>query len=199
MVPSPVMGVAAVVLAAGEGTRFGGPGHKLLAELPGRPGVSVIDAAVAAVVESRRRLAVDEIFVVWGAVALHDRPWSHEVTLVHHDGWAAGQASSLLAGIGAADRGGHDVVVACPGDQPGVGPDAWCAVATSASAVGVASFATGLRPPVRLERSVWGLLPRWGDEGARAVMRSHPDLVVAVPVTGDPTDIDTLEDLERWT
>ena len=50
---------------------------------------------------------------------------------------------------------------------------------------------------MRLDRAIWPLLPRTGDDGARAVMRDHPDLVRTVAVAGDPIDIDTTDDLVR--
>jgi molybdenum cofactor cytidylyltransferase/nicotine blue oxidoreductase len=36
------------------------------------------------------------------------------------------------------------------------------------------------------------------DEGARALLASRPDLVDEVDVPGDPTDLDTPDDLARW-
>jgi len=180
---------AAVVLAAGEGSRFAGEGHKLMTSFRGQPLWSwAVRAAVTA--------DLDATYVVTGAVAL---PLAAPVVVVHNRRWAEGQATSLAAGVDAARAGGHDAVVVGLADQPLVPADAWRAVAAaSESPIAVACFAGERRPPVRLAAAVWPLLPLAGDEGARAVMRERPDLVTEIPCTGQPVDIDTLEDFERW-
>ena len=63
----------------------------------------------------------------------------------------------------------------------------------------VATFAGRRRPPTRIGRSLWGQLPQAGDQGARDLLADRPDLVVEVPCPGDPADVDTMEDLWRWT
>jgi len=72
---------------------------------------------------------------------------------------------------------------------------AWQAVASSDAPIAVARFAAGRRPPVRLARDVWHLLPESGDDGARVTMEAHPELVVEVEVPGDPRDVDVPADL----
>ncbi|HET9733312.1 MAG TPA: nucleotidyltransferase family protein [Acidimicrobiales bacterium] len=183
--------VAAVVLAAGGGSRFAGPDHKLLTPVGGRP-------LVAGAVEAALAARLDETIVVAGAVDLSAVLPEGVTVVVNHD-WRSGQASSLRCAVAVAERAGHDAVVVGLGDQPGVPPEAWSAVAREMSApIAVASFAGRRRPPVRLSSSVWPLLPASGDEGARVLMATRPDLVVAVACPGDPDDVDTLEDLRRW-
>jgi molybdenum cofactor cytidylyltransferase len=186
--------VAAVVLAAGGGSRFaqsGGSGHKLLADLRGRPVVAwAVEHAVAA--------GLDETVVVAGAVDLSEVV-RHDVTLLTNDRWADGQATSLRLAIAHVDQVGHDAVVVGLGDQPLVPSAAWRAVADSAGGpIVVATYDGRRRNPVRLDRAVWSLLPAIGDEGARVVIRARPDLVREVACDGEPADVDTVEDLHRW-
>ena len=182
--------VAAVLLAAGGGTRFGGPTHKLLADLRGRP---LLAHAVDAVMASGL-----DVHVVTGAVDV-DHLLPPSATVVHNPHWAEGQAVSVRAGIASATAAGHDAVVVGLGDQPFVTAAAWRAVAASHADVAVASY-DGIRGhPVRLSSAAWSMLPPSGDEVGRAVMRNRPDLVAEIRCDGTATDIDTLEDLRRWT
>jgi molybdenum cofactor cytidylyltransferase len=184
------MSTAAIVLAAGAGHRFGGDQHKLLATFRGRPLVSwAVDHALAA--------GLDDTVVVTGAIDLVGALPS-AVRMIENAHWAEGQATSLQAGVTWARDAGFDAVVIGLGDQPLVPPEAWRAVGASTSPIAVATFDGRRRPPTRLARSVWALLPVDGDEGARAVMAEHPELVKAVACPGQAIDIDTVEDLARW-
>ncbi len=182
------MTVAAVVLAAGAGTRFAG--NKLRAPFRGR-------ALACWALEAAHGAGLDETLVVTGADDLADLVPAG-VRVLANPRWVEGLATSLAVGIAAASERGHDAVVVGLADQPLVGEAAWQAVAQAGSPIGVADFAGRRCPPVRLDRSVWALLPTTGDEGARALMACRPDLVGAVPCPGDPVDIDTQEDLARW-
>ncbi len=184
------MTTAAVVLAAGGGTRFAGPGHKLLADVGGRPLVAhVLDAVLEA--------DIGPVVVVTGAADL-DEVVPDGVTVVPNPRWAEGQATSLAVAVAAADRLGADAVVVGLGDQPGIPAEAWRLVAASTAPIAVATYGGRRRNPVRLARSVWPLLPTDGDAGARDLLRARPDLVDRVACPGSPDDIDTQEDLQRW-
>lgn len=178
-----------VLLAAGAGSRFRGPGHKLDAPLAGR---AVLERAV----DNAMAAGIGPVVVVTGApllTALHP-----SVVHVVNERWAEGQITSLRAGIAAADELGADAVIVGLGDQPFVPPDAWRRVAACEAPIAVATYHGHRGHPVRLHRSTWALLPERGDEGARSLLRSRPDLVDEVPCEGSPIDIDTVEDLRRW-
>lgn len=181
---------AAILLAAGRGSRFEGETPKLLAPLRGR---TVLEHALDAV-----RASGLPVYVVTGAVDV-DEVLPDDVTVVHNESWADGQAVSVRAGITAAEVDGHDAVVVGLGDQPFVMAQAWRDVAGADAPIAVATYDGERGNPVKLSSAVWDLLPAFGDEVGRAVMASRPDLVRPVPCAGDASDIDTLEDLHRWT
>lgn len=181
----------AALLAAGGGTRFVGPTHKLLAELDGQPvWARALDNVLAA--------GYDHVVVVTGAVPL-DVP--EGVTVRHNPAWAQGQASSLQAAIHAAAALGADMVTIGLADQPFVTSEAWRSVADADSDCPIVIAVYDGIPgpnPVRLRSDVWPLLPTDGDIGARELLRDHPDWVCKIDCVGSPSDIDTLEDLARW-
>lgn len=183
--------VVTVVLAAGGGSRFAGASHKLLAPIEGRPLVArAVDAALAA--------SIGEVVVVEGAIDLA-AVLPAGVVRVRNDRWRHGIATSLAAAVSYARHTGADAVVVGLGDQPAIPPEAWRVVAgCAATPIAVATYAGRRGHPVRLAPAVWGLLPASGDEGARALMRAWPELVTEVACVGDPVDVDTWEDLSRW-
>ena len=186
----PARTVAGVVLAAGAGSRFQGETHKLLAALKGRPVVSWVFDAVA-------KAGFDHVYVITGAVDLTSL-LPDGFTAVQADDWAEGQAHTLQAARRQAEADGVEAMVVGLGDQPMVPTSAWRSVGASAGVIVTASFGGHRRPPVKFHRSAWPLLPTSGDEGARALLRSRPDLVSEIPCSGSPFDIDTTEDLARW-
>ena len=180
-----------MLLAAGAGTRFAGATHKLLADIDGRP-------VLARSLENMAAARLPAALVVTGA-ALVGGLVPPEVTVLVNPDWRQGQATSLTAGIRWAGAHGFDAVVVGLGDQPGVATKAWRAVASAgATPIAVATYGGRRGHPVRLHRDVWDLLPTTGDTGARGLMAQSPQLVAEVACHGDPTDIDTVEDLARW-
>jgi len=178
-----------VLLAAGEGSRFVGPAHKLLTRLGDKTVVRwSVDALIGA--------GFDATAIVVGAIDLVEQiPAS--MAIIENPNWREGQATSLDLAVSFAKRHGHDVLVVGLADQPLVPSSAWRSVAGERShPIVIANFAGRRRPPVRLSSEVWEFLPREGDEGARVLIQAHPELVTEVACAGEPIDIDSAQDLE---
>lgn len=181
-----------VLLAAGAGTRFRGPEHKLLTGLFGAP--------IVATAFSAMRRAMSDVIVISGAVDLSS---VSEITpIVHNPQWQSGQRSSVVAAIKYARENNYTAIVIGLGDQPFITPDAWTAVSSSDSPIATATYDGYRGNPVRLHHSVWDMflaLDSDPDSGARDLIHMHPELVEEVACKGNSADIDTTEDLDTWT
>ncbi len=189
-------GVAAILLAAGAGSRFGG--GKLLAPYRGR---TLIEGALVNLADA----PVDETVVVVGADAkrLREVCEPYGVRVVENPGWAEGMSTSVRAGLKALGPEAQAAVVLLA-DQPLVGTGAVERLVEAferGAKVAVATYGGRPRNPVLFSREVWPLLEAElsGDEGARPFLRRHPKLLTQVPCdgVGDPADVDTAEDLRR--
>ncbi len=190
---------AAVLLAAGAGTRFKGTNHKLLTNLR-ISGANTTRSVFEHALHHVREAGIGPVIVITGdqQSALTDGLDGDDLTFRHNEHWADGQSTSVWEGIHAAEELGCDRVVFGLADQPFISPEAWRLVAAGPGPITVATYGARRRNPVGLDSVVWHLLPTHGDEGARTLMRVRPDLVSEVSCPGSPDDIDTEEDLHRW-
>jgi nicotine blue oxidoreductase len=168
--------VAAVVLAAGAASRFGGPKQRLL--LP-----RVLDRLAAS--------PVDDVVVVEGAYELCVKSPQGRVRVVPCEEWEQGPGASLRCGLAAL---GEDVAAAVVilADGPLLDPraverviDSW---RVDGGDVVAASYGGERGHPVLAARGVWGDVP---DEGLRVV---EPRLVPCDDLVA-PGDVDTPADL----
>jgi nicotine blue oxidoreductase len=168
------MSIAAVVLAAGEASRFGSPKQQLL--LP-------------RVLERLDQTTLDEVVVVEGAYPL-DTPAA--VRLVHCPEWEHGPGASLRCGLAAL---GSDVeaAVVVLADGPNLAPASVERVLEEWRRLGgvvAASYEGGRGHPLVLGRADWDRVP---DEGLRTLAAT----LVPCDDLGPPGDVDTAEDLEK--
>lgn len=188
------MSVAALILAAGRGTRFRG-GPKLTALLDGRPVVRhVAEAALASGAEPVLAVLGHEGEAVGAALPA-------EVVRILNPGYAAGLSTSLRAGFAALPSSRRAAIVLL-GDMPRVGPElidalieAWRRAGEPAAAVPVHRGVRG--NPVLLSRALSPALGTLtGDRGAGPLLRGRPDVLEWA--TDDPAvacDVDTPEAL----
>lgn len=188
--------VAAILLAAGRGTRFG-PEPKLLAPLDGKP---LVRHAAEAALASR----ASPLLVVVGhaAEAVRRALAGLDLALVDNPDYAQGLSTSLRAGF-AALPGEADAALVLLADMPGVGAaliDRLVAAYAGTRPVAVVPLAGGRRGnPVILDRrlaaAVAGLT---GDRGAGLLLRELDGVVeVAIDDAGALDDVDTPEAYRR--
>jgi CTP:molybdopterin cytidylyltransferase MocA len=181
--------IAGLILAAGDGSRFGAARSKLLADLEGRPLLEHAVAAACAVPE------LDRVVVVLGARAeeiMRGVEFGRaEVVLCPE--WESGQSASLRCGVRA--LAGAEKVIVTLGDAP---------LITAAAIARFLDQPPGARAVYRgepghpvvlgapqLEAAITGIS---GDRGARDMLRNGPLIECDDVCSG--RDVDTPDDLE---
>lgn len=191
------MRIAAIVLAAGAGTRMGGRPKALL----------TVDQQtfIARVVDTARRAGVARVVVVLGHAAdeveraLGDAP---DVTVVVNPEPARGQLSSLKVAL--REAGECDGVLSWPVDHPLVRTATVTQLLTEAArhpgkAI-VPRFEGRGGHPTFFPRTLFaGLLSLPDEVGARGLFERHPEAVVRIDVDdpGVRHDVDTPEDYAK--
>lgn len=182
---------AVVVLAAGKGSRFTGPSHKLAQPFAAS---TVLGATLANVIASQLPLVVvtTEPFAADAARTVASR----DVLVVSAAEAARGMGHSIAAGVSArSDAGGWLVL---PADMPRVAPST---LRTVAAALGqhpvvYAQYRGRRGHPVGFSAELFSeLLSLNGDEGARRLLARYPTVAVEVDDPGVLMDIDTVADL----
>ncbi len=140
-----------------------------------------------------------DIVVVAGAADL-EGVVPADATLLFNTDWELGQATSLRVALDWSHRQGYEAVVVGLGDLAGVTADDWRTVADAEGGPVVVATYSGRRSyPVRLDSEIWGSLPIDGEDAIGTLVSRHPELVTEVACSGRPVDVDTREDLRRWT
>jgi molybdenum cofactor cytidylyltransferase len=194
---------AAVILAAGAGSRFGG--GKVRASLDGRPLLAHVVAAV-------REAGIGRVVVVLGrdagavlgAVREAEPAALERVVVAVNPAPERGLATSLQLGLGAASATPIPAAIfVLLGDQPRVRAGVLRELFRAAGAAPVAAIAVVPRydedaapNPVLLLPAGWSLVARLaGDRGLGPLLAADPDRVVQVAVAGANPDVDTPADL----
>ncbi|HEY0497062.1 MAG TPA: nucleotidyltransferase family protein [Kutzneria sp.] len=182
-------GVAGLVLAAGEGRRYGMP--KALVRHNGR-------LFVESTVDRLRAAGCARIVVVAGAAADQVRQADlGDAEVVENPDWPSGMGSSLRRGIEALQ--GETAVAVMTVDLPGVTTEAIARVLGHAKpdALAAATYAGKRGHPVLIGREHWQGVHALaqGDAGARAYLKGHEVTEVPCEDVADGHDVDRPADL----
>lgn len=189
---------AAVLLAAGNASRFGTAKQSLLID-----GVPMVRRAAMAALDA----GLSPVIVVIGA---HGDAVEHSlgglpVQLTGNPDWASGMGSSLALGVRTAvatETLPHEVLVMLT-DQPGIlAAELNAMIEAHASAperIRAARYEGHLGPPCLFPRAYFDeLIAMDGTSGARRLLERHADCVDAHDLPSAAFDIDTPADHAAW-
>jgi len=196
-VSTPPERIGGVVLAAGMGTRFEAV-NKLLIEIGG-------EALVRHATKTMLASPIEEVVVVLGydRQAVRETLSELDVEFVLNDDYAAGQSTSVRAGIEAARERDWDACVFALGDMPDVSPDSVERLvqtyAAGRGSIVAAAYDRERGNPVLFDAVHFDTLAGVeGDTGGRGLIIENDDMVLVE--TDDPgvvRDIDRHDDVNR--
>lgn len=192
------MRVAGVVLAAGASRRLGRP--KQLVRVAG-------EALVRRAARAAAEAGLAPVLVVTGAYAaqVEAAVAGLGVACVRNDAFEEGLASSIRAGVGAAERASPhcDGALLALVDQPALDAALLAALLARFEEAGGArtvacAYAGGLGAPALFPRALFAeLAALHGDAGAKAILEARAEEVIGVPFPAGADDVDTEEDVGR--
>jgi molybdenum cofactor cytidylyltransferase len=180
-----------VVPAAGLGSRFGGPSHKLAQPFDGS---TVLATTVRHAVQTQLPVVV----VTTAALAplLAEVLARRDIVVLTNAQAARGMGATIANGV--AERSGAPGWVVLPGDMPLVQPDTILAVASALEQhpVVYAQYKGRRGHPVAFAGELYSeLIQLTGDDGARRVLARYPAFGQDVMDAGVLLDVDTPKDL----
>ena len=181
-----------VVLAAGRGSRFGGPVHKLMQVFEGS---TVLGTTLRHAVESQLPVVLvttAQMLPLAGKVLAR-----RDILVLDETEAARGMGASIAAGI--AERSGAPGWLVLPGDMPLVQPGTLLAVAAALEQhpVVYAQHRGRRGHPVAFAAELYSeLIQLDSDDGARRVMLRYPAHGEDTTDSGVLLDVDTASDLE---
>ena len=187
---------AVIVLAAGKGSRFLGPDHKLAQSLDG---LTVLGHTLRNAIASQLSVVV---VTTEGLADVARRSVAARDVIVLPEVGAAGQGGlgmgfSIGAGVAARPQASGWLVL--PGDMPQVQPGTLQAVAQQLAhhPVVYAQYKGRRGHPVGFSAELYSELAALsGDEGARRLIARYPALALEVDDPGVLVDVDTIADLD---
>src|SRR2546422_8299118 len=184
--------ISAIVLAAGQATRFGQ--CKQLMRLGEK-------ALLQHVLDNLAQSKIDEVVVVLGARAdeIREQIQFGKARLLLNPDYANGMSTSIQAGLRAINADAAMIVLA---DQPLVESQTLDLLIDeyrrSKPSVVIPTFNGFRGNPIIVDRSLFAeMMEIRGDIGCRSIFGNHPVHLLPVDDRGVVTDIDTVEDYER--
>ena len=193
------MNIAVIILAAGTSFRLNNQPKQLI-EWEGR-------TLLRRVVDTALSTPFRPVVVVVGANKNRISPELEglPVTIIDNQYWQQGLSSSVKTGLAAVylTQKEIDAVLFLLTDQPHVDRGLLCQLVQVYEETGkgiVASgYANSLGVPALFDRKyISELLSLEGDQGAKWIIKNHPDDCAEVPFEPGSVDLDTSQDVERF-